>query len=90
MYEAVGYFGLCVVLYCVDERGPGILPFSVVVKFSIVLYIGLEHSDLLAVSERKPVIRRETMAACLEVLDSIVGWVRYLLCVCTCIRPPYD
>jgi len=49
-----------------------------VVKLSIVMYIGLEHivhCVLLAVAERKPLIRRETMAACMEVLGSTVGWV---------------
>jgi len=43
------------------------------------------HCVLLAVAERKPVIGRETMAACLKVLGSTVGWVWYLqslFCVC--------
>jgi type IV secretory pathway TrbD component len=46
------------------------------------------HCVLLAVAERKPVIRRETMAACLEVLGSTVGRVWYLqslFCVFVCV-----
>jgi len=84
-------YDVCV---CVDEQRPEILPFCMIIKHSIVMYIRVgTHCVLLAVAERKPVIGRETMAACLEVVGSTVGmgmifavcvW-RACVCVCVCV-----